>query len=319
MTEVRNKSWTCNIFHCLRFPSELPFCGNALGSLLTCLWKRLAVYFGLASFPFLLLWACSPFQHLIATFPNKLCNPKEAIYRNTSNSAVTKQALSPSNRSFSPGKQSYVAVCLLVYSIALDAVFKQANDSKQHKSVRGSALQQNLAGNILWRLFQQNLEESQMWVQNLPIDKWCQMCVQRGPALMSIGWGSTIFMRVLSTPGIYPITEYKALMQPHALVSAGIKTYARTGVTHKSSLKATSPNILKFTTVAWSCKTSFLEHWLPQDTCTGCQFDRSKTLVFSILSEDYIKFNTGFSEKRGPLLCKFKIRATVETFASASL
>lgn len=46
-----------------------------------------------------------------------------------------------------------MAVCSLVYSIALDAVFKQANDSKQHKSVRGSALQQpseqNLAGNIL--------------------------------------------------------------------------------------------------------------------------------------------------------------------------
>lgn len=82
-----------------------------------------------------------------------LHNPKEAIYRNISNSAVTKQALFPFNRSFSPGNQSYVTVCSLVYSIALDAIFKRTNDSKQYKSVKANALQQlskqNLAGNIL--------------------------------------------------------------------------------------------------------------------------------------------------------------------------
>lgn len=104
---------------------------------------------------------------LIATFPNMLHNPKEAIYRNISNSAVTKQALFPSNRSLSPGNHSYVAVCSLVYSISLDLIFRQANDSKQYKSMKASVLQQlskqNLAGNILRRLFQKCLEEPGMW------------------------------------------------------------------------------------------------------------------------------------------------------------
>lgn len=90
---------------------------------------------------------------LIATLPNTLHNPREAIYRNISNSAVTKQALSPFNRSFSPGNHSYVAVCSLVYSIALYVVFKQANDPKYYKPVKARAQQQlskqNLAGNIL--------------------------------------------------------------------------------------------------------------------------------------------------------------------------
>jgi len=82
-----------------------------------------------------------------------LHNPKEEIYKNISNSALTKQALFLSNRSFSPGNHSYVAVSSLVYSIARNAIFKQANYSKQHKPVKVSALQQiskeNLAGNTL--------------------------------------------------------------------------------------------------------------------------------------------------------------------------
>lgn len=144
---------------------------------------------------------------LIATFPNMLHNPKEAIYRNISNSAVTRQALFPFNKSFSPGNHSYVAVCSLVYSTALDAIFKQANDSKQYKPVKANALQQlskqNLAGNILWRLFQQSLEESHMRVCNLPIaNQMRQMCIQTDPTLMCIAWGSTILMRVPSTLGM---------------------------------------------------------------------------------------------------------------------
>lgn len=46
-----------------------------------------------------------------------------------------------------------MAVCSLVYSIALDVIFKQANDTKQFKSVEVGALQQpskqNLTENIL--------------------------------------------------------------------------------------------------------------------------------------------------------------------------
>lgn len=86
-----------------------------------------------------------------------------------------------------------------------------------------------------------------------------------------------------------------------------------------NSLKGVSPNVLKFTTVAWSCKPHFLEHWLPYDTPTGCQFARSKTLVFSILSEDYIKFNVNFSGKRGHPSCKLKTRATIKTSSPAFL
>lgn len=58
--------------------------------------------------------------------------------------------------------------------------------------------------------------------------------------------------------------------------------YPRTGLTHNqlSSLKTVSPNVLKFTTVAWSCKPYLLAHWLPWDTSS--QFGTSKTLVFSI-------------------------------------
>lgn len=85
-----------------------------------------------------------------------------------------------------------------------------------------------------------------------------------------------------------------------------------------SSLKAVSPNALKFPSIAWSCNPCLLEHWLNWDTSTDCQFARSKSFIFSILSEDYIKFNVNFSGKRGPPLCELKTRATIKTFSSAS-
>lgn len=85
-----------------------------------------------------------------------------------------------------------------------------------------------------------------------------------------------------------------------------------------SRSKVVSPNVPKFTTVAWSCKHYLLEHWLPWDTPSGHQFARSKTLVFSILLEDYIKFNVIFSGKRGPLLCEVKTWAAIKTFSSTS-
>lgn len=155
---------------------------------------------------------------LIATLPNTLHNPREAIYRNISNSAVTKQALFPFNRSFSPGNHSYVAVCSLVYSTALDVVFKQANDPKQYKLLKASAQQQlskqNLAGNILWRLFQQSLEESHRWVCDLPIANQTK-CNQKekDPHSLSVVWGSTILMSPLSILGMSPTTKYRALLK----------------------------------------------------------------------------------------------------------
>lgn len=80
-----------------------------------------------------------------------LHNPKEIIYRNIRNSAVTKEALFPFNRSFSPGNHSYMAVCSLVYRIVLDVIFKQANDSKEYKPVKASALQQCFKAKPGWQ------------------------------------------------------------------------------------------------------------------------------------------------------------------------
>lgn len=72
--------------------------------------------------------------------------------------------------------------------------------------------------------------------------------------------------------------------------------------------------VLNFTTVAWTCKLCLPEHWLPWDTLTDHQFARSKTLVFSILLENYIKLNVSFSGKRQSPLCELKTWATSRPF-----
>lgn len=100
------------------------------------------------------------------------------------------------------------------------------------------------------------------------------------------------------------------LITPAGTRAWGHITYPGTGLTHNqwSSLKTVSPNVVKFTTAAWSCKPYLLERWLPWDTSS--QFGTSKSLVFGISSEDYIKFKVNSSGKRGPPLCELKTCAS---------